>query len=172
MTTELHGGVPGNGPATLSDDQQRALVRELTVTALADSLPEELPTFLAGERTFLDQRDQPARPPGGKDVPGGFGEEFISLIPAFVAVASQVVQFVGSYLADVLKDETKPLIGDYLRKLFRLEPADKPAPAASPELLGKLNQIAVDVGRDFQLPENAVQLIASAIVGRVATLSQ
>lgn len=173
---------PGTVALPVSDvlplDQQRDIVRDLTRSALGE-YDEELKLFEGDMDAYLDHRwSVPANAPE-KDVPAGFGADiFVSLVPYVVVAATAVMNFLGDYLAGILKDEAKPLIGEYIRRLFKLG-SDKPAaPTATPaqpapvtmtpELLARVKDVAKSVCKRYGLNADDTDLISSAMVGKLA----
>src|SRR5688572_2579940 len=109
-------------PGTSDLVPDRALVDELAQHALLDAAPEELAIFEETADEFHRDPDGvlTAR---GNDEAVGFGLDVGLLTPYVLAVATSALSFLISTVAEAAKDEAKPLVTDWVRRLFRREGA-------------------------------------------------
>jgi hypothetical protein len=116
--------VGGDAQLPLPPEAENELVAELARLALEQAAPEELVLFQeTAEDYFRDP--QAVLDPGGRDEPLGFGLELAMLTPYVLAVATPVIRFLASTVADAAGEEVKPLVARIVRRLFR-----RPDPAS------------------------------------------
>lgn len=154
------------------DDQ--ALIAELAGLVVDRGAPEEMPIFSEVATEYFRDPQRSLRN-GGKDEPLGFGVDLVLLGPYALAVATPVVQFLGSIAADVAKgvikdlakDSAKVVLARLVRRMFRsVQPTDGEPPIALSE--GQIRQVrdttfekAVALG----LTDERAGLLADATAG-------
>lgn len=147
----------------------RDLVEDFAKQVLADVAPEELAIFA---ETAEEYRQDPrgVLSASGRDEAVGFGLDLALLTPYVLAVAGAVVSFLVNTVGDAAKTESKPVIADWVHRLFRHgrgtgpEP-DKPTASLSPEQAAQVRTVALARAHDLKLPEDTARLLADAIVG-------
>jgi hypothetical protein len=149
------------------------LTVELARSAVAEIAPEELPLFAATSAAY---RRDPGAIDGarGRDEVLGFGAETAAaLAPVALSVAGAVVEFVAGQVMEAVKGEAAGAIQRAVKRLFRLggdedEQADPP-PRLSAEQLQQVRAVALERAKALQLPARKAELLADALVGRLAT---
>ena len=181
MTTEWTPDPSTVRGSPISNQDERELVDQLTTAALSEHLPEELDLYLAGRQQYLDERGTISTTTTKEEATGFGAEILVALTPYFVAAATAAVKYVAGLLGDALKDEAKPLITRYVRRLFHLEEpttgsssaaVTPPQPAAAPPLpsdtIGRVHEVVLAFCREHRLAESDSALVADAIAGRLA----
>jgi hypothetical protein len=153
------------GPAV----PDRDLVEEFAKQVLADVAPEELAIFDETAEEY-HQDPQGVLSAEGRDEAVGFGLDIALLTPYVLAVAGAVVSFLVDTIGDAAKEESKPVISDWVHRLFRRGHSDEKAheePAAnlSPEQAAQVRQVALARAHDLKLSDEKARLLADAIVG-------
>jgi hypothetical protein len=164
--------------STMTDD---ALVGAVARDAIAVAAPQELPLFRAASRRYFDDPDVVERPRDGKDEVLGFGVETaaILLTPVALCVAKTVVSFVATEVARVTKEESRAVIQNRVRRLFRRGNGDGAADdageeaddveALSDDQLVEVRRVAVEKATVLGLAPDKAQILADAVVGTLAT---
>jgi hypothetical protein len=163
--------------STVTDD---ALVSEVARDAIAVAAPEELPLFRAASRRYFDDPDVVERQGNGKDELLGFGVETaaILLTPVALCVAKTVISFVAAEVARVTKEESRAVIQDRVRRLFRrgngAEANDEGEEAEEIEALNdgqlvQIRRVALEKATVLGLAPDKAEILADAVVGTLAT---
>jgi hypothetical protein len=153
------------GVERFSPEAERELVAELARSVLTQAAPEELVLFPeTAEEYFADPGA--ALDPGRRDEALGFGLELGMLTPYALAVATGVIRFLASTVAE----ESKPVVARVVRHLLR-RPDEAPAPAAgAPPPLGaaqarQVHEVAYQRARSLGLDDDKARLLADSVVG-------
>ena len=165
--------MPDGTTFVLDTNDERELVAALTRDVLREAAPEEMALFVGDEAGWLNGR--PGTATGSvADQQLGFGVEvLVPLTPYIVAAASAVVRFVAGALADIAKDEAKPVIVNWVHRIFGRRGtgrAGTPEPAVLPrEVLNRVHEIAFLTCQERGLDTDDARLISDVIIGRLAT---
>jgi hypothetical protein len=152
----------------LPPEAENELVTDLARLALEEAAPEELVLFPeAAEEYFKDP--QAVLNPKRRDEPVGFGLDLAMLTPYVLAVATAVIRFLASTVADAVREESKPLVARLVRSVLR-QPDSAPGLAgeASPlsaDQARQVREIAYRRARDLGLDEDKAVLLADSVVG-------
>jgi hypothetical protein len=153
----------------LPSEDENELVAELARLALEQAAPEELVLFPeTAEEYFRDP--QAVLDPEGRDEPLGFGLDIAMLTPYVLAVATPVVRFLISTVAEAAGEETKPLVTRIVRRLFRRpDPASEAASEApaplSAEQVRRVRELAYQRAKGLGLDDDRAGLLADSVVG-------
>jgi hypothetical protein len=112
LNSELRAEVMGS-----LDAAERALIIELAVRMLNEIEPAEVPVL---EQTAADYFTNPngVLSQRRRDESLGFGLDLTLMGPYALAVASSVVTFVGSIIADEARDAARPIVIRTVRRLL------------------------------------------------------
>ena len=156
--TPVRGSVP-----------DRELVDEFARMLVAEAAPEELAIF---DETAAEYHQDPegVLSAKGRDESVGFGLDLALLTPYVLAIAGPVLGFLLDTVVDAAKDESKPLVADFVRRLFRRGKDEQGPQAPAPVVLSvaeaeRVRAVALARASDLKLPENKARLLADAIVG-------
>lgn len=156
---------------TLEPEEERALVAELAQAVVARAAPEELAIFDETVEEYFRDPDGVLHA-RGRDEAVGFGLELGLLSPYVLAIASSVVSFLVSTIADSAKEESKTLLAPWIRRLFTgssergREPAEDSRPL-TPEQGRRVRKIAYERATVLGLPAATADVLADAVVGGV-----
>lgn len=155
------------------------LVAELARGAIATTAPHELPLFPASSRRFFADPQGALNTARGRDEVLGFGIEAAAVLitPVALTVAKDVIRFLVDEVARTAKEESRSAIESRVRRLFRRgeggdDARDDREEAAQPlsrEQLSEVRRIAVEKASTLRLPREQAELLADAMVGRLAT---
>ncbi|MGI9111409.1 MAG: hypothetical protein ACR2GT_04305 [Gaiellaceae bacterium] len=155
-----------------------ALVAALARASVERAAPEELPLFRAtSEAYFYD--------PGAleqqrsRDEMLGFGVDAAVMLvtPVALAVAKDVIEFIGTQLRARAEKEGEGAIDRVLNRLLRRDDDNKdgapPEPAAVQELtneqLEQVRTLALEKAKQLKLSDAKAELLAESLVGSLAT---
>jgi hypothetical protein len=160
--------VGGDAQLPLPPEAENELVAELARLALEQAAPEELVLFQETAEDYV--RDPQAVLDPGRDEPLGFGLELAMLTPYVLAVATPVIRFLASTVADAAGEEVKPLVARIVRRLFRRpDPASEATEPAPPPLstdqARRVREIAYRRAKGLGLDEDRAVLLADSVVG-------
>jgi len=109
----------------------------------------------------------------------GFGVDLAltMLTPIALVVAKDVVTFVTAEVGRAAKEESRPLIAQRVRALFRRgkpEEGEPEAPDEEPieltdEQLHEVHRIALEKAKQLKLSADKAELLADSLVGELAT---
>jgi len=158
---------PGSPGAPTSAD--RALAVELTALALARAAPDEVVLL---EETAAEYFADPAtmlRSDVG-DTPLGSGVDVAMMTPYLLAASSTVLPMLGTIAGELGKDVAKEVIrepaANWIRRLFRRQPAEPPGPVAlSPEQAARVRDAVVAQCHALGLDPRYAALVADATIG-------
>jgi hypothetical protein len=155
----------------LPPEAENELVTELARLALEQAAPEELVLFSeTAEEYFKDP--QAVLDPNRRDEALGFGLDVAMLTPYVLAVATPVIRYLTSTVAEAVGQEAKPLVARLVRRLLRQpSPAPEPASAAPPPLTTEqarqVHELAYEHAKRLGLDEDQAVLLADSMVGRL-----
>lgn len=152
----------------LPAETERELVVELAGLALERAAPEEL--VLLGENAEEYFRDpQAVLDPGRRDEALGFGIDVAMVTPYVLAVATPVVQFLVSTVAETLGQEARPMVTGLVRRLLRRSgPAPETAaetPPLTTDQARRVREIAYQRATSLGLDQDQATLLADSVVG-------
>lgn len=151
------------------------LVTAVALDLVTQLAPEELPLFRAASQAF---QQNPKRVLNGQQVRDdmlgfGLGEAAELLTPVALAVASGVVTFLLAELTKAMNAENAALMQDTVRRLFKrphaqVQTTDNALPTLTTEQLAQVRSIALKQARQMKLAESRANVLADAIVGKLA----
>jgi hypothetical protein len=153
----------------LPPEAETELVAELARLALERAAPEELVLFPeTAEEYFKDP--QAVLDPKRRDEALGFGLDLAMLTPFVLAVATPVIRFLASTVAEAAGQEAKPLVTRLVRRLLRRpDPAPEATEPAPPPLstdqVRQVRDIAYQRAKNLGLDEDQAVLLADSVVG-------
>ncbi|MEA2223867.1 MAG: hypothetical protein QOH83_2243 [Solirubrobacteraceae bacterium] len=145
---------------------------DLAHDVLTQVAPEELALFAVTSSAY--RADPGGVAPSARDEMLGFGAEAITaLTPVMLSVAGAVASYVLAQVRAVAQEESESAIRGMVRKLFRLSAKGDDAGAPAPPVLTGdqlrlVRDIALERARALKLPHEEAQLLAEALVGRLA----
>jgi hypothetical protein len=153
----------------LPSEAENELVAELARLALEEAAPEELVLFPETAEEYF-QDPQAVLDPERRDEALGFGLDIAMLTPYVLAVATPVIRFLVSTVAEAVGEEAKPLVVRIVRRLFRRsDPASKAAGEAQTPLSSdqarQVRELAYQRAKGLGLDEDRAALLADAVVG-------
>jgi len=153
----------------LPPEAENKLVAELARLVLEQAAPEELVLFPeTAEEYFKDP--QAVLDPKRRDEALGFGLDVAMLTPYVLAVATPVIRFLASTVAEAAGQEAKPLVTRIVRRLLRrpdpVSEAAGEAPApVSTDQARRVREIAYQRAKGLGLNEDQAVLLADSVVG-------
>lgn len=166
------GRMDGVPAAPAPDDQD--LVTELARTVIGRVAPDELAVlpivaqdYFADPDGTLDPRD--------RDHPLGFGLDLVLLSPYVLAVATPVVQFLGSLATDIAKDlakdlakdNAKPIVHDIVRRMFHRGLQQQAPVMLTPDQVDRVHEHSYRTGLALGLADGQARLLADALAGNI-----
>ena len=157
------------------------LAAELARDVVAKTAPHELPLFEATSEEFRRDPERALAGDEAKDEMLGFGVDvaLTMLTPVALVVAKDVVTFLTAEIGRVAKEESRPLIAERVRTLFRRSAGgdgdgEAAALAAEPvdltdEQLAEVHRIALEKAQQLKLSADKADLLADSLVGELAT---
>lgn len=151
------------------------LIADVARDVVAQAAPQELPLFGATSQAYFRQRAH-LRVRAREDMLGfGVGEVATLITPVILGVVGEVVRHVGNEAEASVKEESAGVVKRLIRWLFgrfeRKEKRDSAPPALSAAQLAQVHEVALEKARQFKLSNDQAQLLADALVGRLATRS-
>jgi hypothetical protein len=158
-----------------SDDD--ALVAALARASVERAAPEELPLFRATSEAYFDDPSTLERPKSRDDMLGfGVDGSVMLVTPVALAVAKDVIEFIGTQLRARAEKEGEGAIDHVLNRLLRRddEPAATPAARTEPaeltdEQLEQVRTLALEKAKQLKLSDAKAELLAESLVGSLAT---
>lgn len=157
---------------------EQQLITELAALVLEQTAPEELAILDdTAQEYFADP--QATLDPRRRDEPLGFGIDIALLGPYVLAIATPVITYLGSLVAQGMQEAAKPLVADLVRHLFR-RPGSGATPitasassglALTPEQGRWIRDTTHERARALGLPDAQAGLLADAVVGSLVTRS-
>jgi hypothetical protein len=155
------------------DEVAHEFAEELARRAVAQQAPHELPLFrataLAYREAHTDLRYAPSR-----DELLGFGPEVaVALAPFALAIGNAVVTFLAEQVLAVGREEGEHYVQDSIRRWLRRLRASRgdeatAATSLNREQLARVRAVALEKGRQLELPDGHATLLADAIVGALS----
>ncbi|MGH4011727.1 MAG: hypothetical protein ACRDTH_26770 [Pseudonocardiaceae bacterium] len=158
--------------ATAQPDIEQQLVTELAALVLEQIAPEELGVLDdTAQEYFADP--QATMDPRRRDEPLGFGIDIALLGPYVLAIATPVITYLGSLVAQEVQEATKPLVADLVRRLFRRPSSDAAPITASassglvltPEQGRWIRDTTHERALALGVPDAQAGVLADAVVG-------
>jgi hypothetical protein len=163
--------MPDRNDATgLGARAENELAAELAQLVLEDVAPEELAVF---DETAQEYFEDPKRvlTPRRRDEPVGFGIELALVTPYVIAAVMPAVQFLASTVAETVREESKPVVADLVRRLFRRVrgkesdvPAE-PAPNLTPDQVRRVRDLVYERASALGLGQDQARLISDSTAG-------
>ena len=156
------------GAAVLTSDDEMALVDDLTRSALAYALPEEVGVFEKSREDFLERRGS-VEHQAQEDVLG-FGVEAVTLLtPYVVAAATAAVRLLAGLFLDAANTEAKTVVARWVSHLLHGEQADAAPPSAAlpPDVALRVHDVTLSVCRDLGLDPTDASLVSDTVTGRL-----
>lgn len=147
------------------------LISELARQVVVAAAPAELPLFRATSAAYLHDPESVLAPHGKDDEILGFGVEaaVVLIAPAALQAARSVLEFLVAQVSEATQSETSDQIRRRVHGLFNRDSAEQPGGIAlSRAELARVREIAFDAGRQARLPEREANMVADAMVGRLA----
>jgi hypothetical protein len=185
-------GVPAAVPSGLSPQDEQAVVAALARTTVDEVAPEEAPLFGPMCQAYFD----PSRSrggTGGTDDMLGFGVDAaaaaVLVTPVALEVASSVIGYVVGELQTAFKDEAKPMIQAFVKRLLHgkpkpgdpaeaprddgaakagAKPPDEPPPFTDDQL-AEVRKVALKTAERMGMERDKASVVADAIVGAIVT---
>ena len=152
------------------------LVAALARASVERAAPEELPLFRATSEAYFDDPAALEKRRSGDEMLGfGIDSAVMLLTPVALAVAKDVIEFIGTQLRARAEKEGEGAIDRVLDRLLRRngEPAAATAPAAPAELtdeqLNQVRALALEKAKQLKLSDEKAELLAESLVGSLAT---
>lgn len=152
-----------------------ALVAALARASVERAAPEELPLFRATSDAYFNDPAALAKQRSGDEMLGfGVDAAVMLVTPVALAVAKDVIEFIGTQLRARAEKEGEGAIDRVLERLLRR--GEQPAasePPAVPELtdeqLDQVRTVALEKAKQLKLSDATAELLAESLVGSLAT---
>ena len=185
-------GAPAAVSTGLSPQDEQAVVAALARTTVDEVAPEEAPLFGPMSQAYFD----PARAKGGKsgtDDMLGFGVDAaaaaILVTPIALEAAKSVIGYVVGELQTAFKDEAKPMIQAFMKRLLHGkpkpgEPAEAPTddgaakaeakppdepPPFTDDQLAEVRKVALKTAERMGMERDKANVVADTIVGAIVS---
>jgi hypothetical protein len=169
----------------VSEAVDEELIASVAREQVAQLAPQELPLFRAQSAAYFEDPQKALRGDRSEDDVLSFGPEvaFALLTPVILSVTSTVLSAVAEELGKTLGEESRGIVGDLLRRLFRRPPAgaeeasgaggtggESPpeVPLLTAAQLARVRQSAFERARQLDVPEARASLLADSLVGSLA----
>jgi hypothetical protein len=169
----------------VSEVVDEELIASVAREQVAQLAPQELPLFRAQSAAYFEDPQKALQGDRSGDDMLSFGPEvaFALLTPIILSVTSTVLSAVAEELGKTLGEESRGLVGDLVRRLFRRPPPGaqetggegQPGGAPPPEVpvltaaqLARVRQSAFERARQLDVPEVRASLLADSLVGSLA----
>lgn len=156
--------------------RQQQVTTDLARMVIEQLAPQELPLFRATSEAFFQNPRMAMRSQAGKDEMLGFGagEAMTYLSPILMIAASKVVEFA----MEPAKEPIQQRLGDLMtRILVKIGLAKKPDVVGTiqpltPAQLARARQLAIETLQQYNVPKDTCDLVADALVGKLALAAQ
>lgn len=164
-------------------DAERALITALAERVLEQTAPEELVLFEDTTEQYFED-PQRALVPSRREEDVGFGLDLTLLTPYVLAVATAVVRFLATTIADTAREDAESAIASFVRRLYRRPPArdsdagdgrDSHDTAATqgpgpldPDRSRRVYAVALEKAQALGLAPERADLLATSVVGALA----
>jgi hypothetical protein len=175
----------------VSEAVDEELIASVAREQVAQLAPQELPLFRAQSAAYFEDPQKALQGDRSGEDMLSFGSEvaFALLTPVILSVTSTVLGAVAEELAKTLGEESRGVVGDLVRRLFRRPPAGaqdasgvgesgaagETGGAPPPEVpvltaaqLARVRQSAFERARLLNVPEARASLLADSLVGSLA----
>jgi hypothetical protein len=154
-----------------STGPEQALLTEFAEIVVEEVAPEELLVFPETAQEFLENPNRALQSPS-REEPVGFGLDVALVTPYVLAIAGPVLTYLLAVAADTLKEGSKTLVGEWIRRLFKKKDEasalDQEAAAAlTSEQARRVRDIAYERATLLGLSADRAALLADAVVGGV-----
>ena len=154
--------------------QDPELAVDLARDVLGQVAPQELPLFDVTSEFYRRDPDAVEAQAGSDDMLGFGAEVITAMTPVVLSVAGAVVNVLLDQVRAAAKAESEGVVRGIVRRLFRSAGAHRdsdvePSIALTAEQLGAVRRAALDQARALKLPDPDANLLADAMVGRLAT---
>ena len=185
-------GVPAAVPAGLSPQDEQAVVAALARTTVDEVAPEEAPLFGPMSQAYFDP-SRSANGGSGTDEMVGFGVDAaaaaVLVTPIALEAAKSVIGYVVGELQTSFKDEAKPMIQAFVKRLLhgKAKPGevaeapkddgaakaeakapDEPLPFTEDQL-AEVRKVALKTAERMGMERDKANVVADAIVGAIVT---
>lgn len=150
---------------------ERDAVVHLAQLVLRDTAPAELTIFDHVADEYFDDPDT-ALSSHSREEAIGFGLDLALVTPVLLAVATSVVRFLSSFVADAARDEASAQVARWMRRLLTRddgddEAIDDGAEALDVEQARRVHDVARNRAVALGMGETDADVLADAIVGRL-----
>jgi hypothetical protein len=159
-----------NGVPVAVAPGDQGLVTELASLVVEQVVPDELAVLpMAAQDYFADPAGTLAPP--DRDQPLGFGLDLALMTPYVLAVATPVVQFLGSLATDiakdVVKDDATPIVHDVVRRMFHRGPPQSAPVVLTPDQVDRVREQSYRNALALGLADDQARLLADALASSV-----
>ncbi len=179
----------------MSEAVDEELIASVAREQVAQLAPQELPLFRAQSAAYFEDPQKALQGDRAGEDMLSFGPEvaFALLTPVILSVTSTVLGAVAEELAKTLGEESRGVVGDLVRRLFRRPPAGvqdagsgaggagraggaggaggappPEVPVLTAAQLARVRQSAFERARLLNVPEARASLLADSLVGSLA----
>jgi hypothetical protein len=156
---------------TVNEPQaEQALACELAQLILDRVAPDELVIFEETAEEYF-QDPQAVLDPKRREEAVGFGLDLALLTPYVLAVATTVVGWLATTVAEAAREESKPMVASFIRRPFRR--GDRRAHDSEPvqpltiEQARRVRDVAYQRAKALGLVDGQAMLIADSVVGAI-----
>ena len=158
-------------------ETDEALVAALARASVERAAPEELPLFRATSEAYFNDPEALTKQ-RSRDEMLGFGVDTAVMLvtPVALAVAKDVIQFIGTQLRARAEKEGAGAIDRLLNRLLRSDDKAAPAEGAPPsvpeltdEQLEQVRTLAIEKAKQLKLSDTQAELLAESLIGSLAT---
>lgn len=155
---------------TPASPAERDAVVHLAQLVLRDTAPAELTIFDQVADEYFDDPDT-ALSSHSREEAIGFGLDLALVTPVLLAVATSVVRFLSSFVADAARDEASAQVARWMRRLLNRDDGDEAiddgAEALDVEQARRVHDVARNRAVALGMGETDADVLADAIVGRL-----
>ena len=178
-------GVPAAAVSTgLSSQDERAAVAALARTTVDEVAPEEAPLFTPMSEAYFDP-SRSMKAGGGTDDMLGFGVDAaaaaVLVTPVALEAARSVIGYVVGELETAFKEEAKPMIQAFMKRLLHgkpkpgqpaepkaeAKPAEVEPPPFTDQQLAEVRKVALKTAERMGMERDKANVVADAIVGAI-----
>jgi hypothetical protein len=157
------------------DATQHQLISDTAHEVITEIAPRELPLFHITSKTYLENLDEGLKQRKPTDTMLGFGLDtaITFLTPVVLALTTEVVKFLAEKAKESIKEASAELITKFVKEMFKRIPSteerDQETPLAlSREELVELRQLMLETAKPLGLPNDKMELLVNALVGKLA----
>ena len=175
----------------MSEAVDEELIASVAREQVAQLAPQELPLFRAQSAAYFEDPQKALQGDRSAEDMLSFGPEvaFALITPVILSVTSTVLSAVAEELGRTLGEESRGVVGDLVRRLFRRPPAGvqdasgvgesgaagvagatggsppPEVPVLTAAQLARVRQSAFERARQLDVPEARASLLADSLVG-------